>query len=204
MFVELETRARVAEELEPGEQLLWSGRPDYQRWFYPLDVLLVSFSVLWGGFAIFWETLALSSHTARDSVIFPLWGIPFVVMGLYLMVGRFFVRRWRRRRTIYALSDQRAFAITPAWPRGERVTSVWLGSYPPVDQRLMSKGRGTLWIGSVPGPQKWLAGDYGWPGAQRAAGNAVIFSDIPDAAEVYARIRRQLTEGSARASRTPW
>jgi hypothetical protein len=155
---------------------------------------------MWGGFAIFWEASVLSSSGARNSVIFPLWGIPFVLIGLYLMVGRFFVRRWMRRSTLYALTDQRVISITPSWPRGERTASVWLGSYPPVEKRLARDGRGTLWIGSFPLANRWLATDSGWPGGRSATANAVVFADITDADEVYSRIRHELSE--SRAART--
>ena len=89
MLADLEVQNRVAGELESGERLLWSGRPS-SRWLYPQDAVLIPFSVMWGGFAIFWEASALSNSGARGSVIFPLWGIPFVAMGLYMVIGRFF------------------------------------------------------------------------------------------------------------------
>ena len=40
---------RVISELAPAEQVLWSGKPDSRRWLYPEDLLLVPFSLLWGG-----------------------------------------------------------------------------------------------------------------------------------------------------------
>lgn len=170
----------------------WSGQPDSDRWLYRQDLLLIPFSVLWGGFAIFWEAGVLGSRGA--GVVFPLFGVPFVLAGLYLMVGRFFARRWVRRRTVYAVTDRRVISIAPSWPRGERVTSVWLGSYPPLEKRLDSSSHGTLWIGSFPFAQRWIAGESGWPGARSAGANAVVFSDIPDAGDVYSRIRRQISD----------
>lgn len=158
MLADLEAQNRVAGELESGERLLWSGRPG-SRWLYPQDALLIPFSLMWGGFAIFWEASVLSNSGARDSMIFPLWGVPFVLAGLYLMVGRFFARRWLRRRTLYAVTDQRVISIAPSWLRGERATSVWLGSYPPLEQRLARDGRSTLFIGSFPLTGRWIAAD---------------------------------------------
>jgi len=193
MFPDAEAQNRVVGELESGERLLWSGRPNSRRWLYPQDAVLVPFSILWGGFAIFWEAAVLSSSGARDSVIFPLWGIPFVLIGLYLMVGRFFVRRWMRKRTLYALTDQRVISIAPSWPRGERTTSVWFGSFPPVQKRLACDGRGTIWIGSFPLTHRWVATDSGWPGARSANANAVVFADIPDVDDVHSRIRHELS-----------
>lgn len=199
MLADLEAQNRVAGELESSERLLWSGRPG-SRWLYPQDAVLIPFSVMWGGFAIFWEASVLFNRGARDSVIFPLWGVPFVLAGLYLMVGRFFARRWIRRRTLYAVTDQRVISIMPSWLRGERATSVWFGSYPPVEQRLARNGRGTLRIGSFPLTGHWIAADPSWPGARSATTNAVVLADIENASDVYSSIRHQLTD--ARTART--
>jgi hypothetical protein len=193
---EIDAQNRLAGELESGEPLLWSGKPDNRRWLYQQDWFLVPFSVLWGGFAIFWEVSVLSSAAARSSVVFPLFGVPFVLIGLYLMVGRFFARRWIRRRTLYAVTDRRAIAIASSWPGGEKTTSVWLGSYPPLDKRLARDGRGTVWIGSFGPAQRWFASEQGWPGGRWMTANAVVFADIPDAADVYATIRRQLSDST--------
>jgi hypothetical protein len=189
----------VSGELESGERLLWSGRPG-SRWLYPQDAVLIPFSIMWGGFAIFWEASVLSNSGARDSVIFPLWGVPFVLAGLYLMVGRFFARRWMRKRTLYAVTDQRVISITPSLLHGERSTSVWFGSYPPVEKRLARDGRGTLRVGSFPLTGRWIAADPSWPGARSATTNAVVLADIENAREVYSSIRHQLTD--SRTTRT--
>jgi hypothetical protein len=198
MLADLEVQNRVAGELESGERLLWSGKPG-NRWLYPQDAVLIPFSVMWGGFAIFWE-VSVSNSGARDSLVFPLWGIPFVLAGLYLMIGRFFARRWMRRRTLYAVTDQRVISIAPSWLRGEHSTSVWLGSYPPVAKRLARDGRGTLLVGSFPFASRWIAADPSWPGARSATTNAVVFADIENASEVYSSIRHQLTD--SRTART--
>lgn len=106
------------EHLRPDEQLYWAGAGDPSKVFSGRDGLLVPFSVLWCGFAVFWEANALTSGAP---VFFALFGGAFVLIGLHLVFGRFFVKRHRKRSTTYALTNRRALIITP---RGSREVPV--------------------------------------------------------------------------------
>jgi hypothetical protein len=97
--------SQLHQYLGPGERLLWSGRPDPEVRFAPIDAFLVPFSVMWGGFAVVWEVTVLASGAGP---FFVLWGIPFVLMGLYFMVGRFVYKQRRKRQTAYGLTNTRA------------------------------------------------------------------------------------------------
>ncbi|AMM19300.1 hypothetical protein AX769_03075 [Frondihabitans sp. PAMC 28766] len=96
-------------ELRPGERLLWSGRGDPRVVFSKSDAFIVPFSLLWGGFAIFWESQVLLEGGPS---FLPLFGGVFCVIGLYLIVGRFFVKAHRKRTTTYAVTDRRAFTVS--------------------------------------------------------------------------------------------
>lgn len=89
--------------------MLWVGQPDPRVRFTGADAFLVPFSVLWGGFAVFWEVMAIT--TARQT-LFIIWGIPFVLLGLYFIFGRFIFKKRRKVATIYALTNSRAIVCT--------------------------------------------------------------------------------------------
>ncbi len=99
----------IQNELKPGEKLLWSGQPQPGIRFRASDIFIIPFSLLWGGGAIFWEYSVLfimpsGSKTFHDStptfsIIFPLFGIPFVLVGLYMIFGRFIVDAKTREQT---------------------------------------------------------------------------------------------------------
>lgn len=95
--------------LLPGERLLWAGRPDPGVWFTPGDLALIPLSILWCGFAVFWESLAV---TGNGGAFFIIWGVPFIAAGLYFVVGRFFYKRYRKGRTIYGITPGRAIVLT--------------------------------------------------------------------------------------------
>jgi hypothetical protein len=125
--------------IRPGERLLWRGAPDPKVSFGPEDLVLIPFSLLWG---IFWEYQASKLGWGFGSV----WGIPFVLIGLYLIFGRFTYKRWNRRHTRYAISDQRIAVIRKG---GRQVQS--LARAEPFEIKRRRDGTHTTLLWQVPG-----------------------------------------------------
>jgi hypothetical protein len=97
--------AQLQPHLRGNEHVIWSGRPVTAVRFSPADVFMVPFSIVWGVFALFWVV----SLIANGSPVFLLVAsIPFVAVGGYLLFGRFLVKRHRKLRTAYAITNQRA------------------------------------------------------------------------------------------------
>ncbi|HEY2583723.1 MAG TPA: hypothetical protein VGI43_18075 [Mucilaginibacter sp.] len=91
-------------ELLSDEKLLWSGKPKSGFLFRRSDILFIPFSIIWCGFVIFWESMAISN---RAPFFFALWGIPFFCVGLYITVGRFFYDKKNRNNTVYGITANR-------------------------------------------------------------------------------------------------
>jgi hypothetical protein len=89
-----------ASALEPhlvhDECVLSTGRPDPAKHFTKADVFAIPFSLMWGGFAIFWEAAALASGPS----FFAFFGLPFVAIGLYMIFGRFIYKARLKRRSM--------------------------------------------------------------------------------------------------------
>jgi hypothetical protein len=155
--------AVIHEQMAPDEDLLWSGQPMGGVRFRSSDLLMVPFSLMWGGFAFFWEAAAL---TTDAPIFFKLWGVPFVLIGIYIIIGRFFWDAHRRARTFYGVTDRRIVIVTTGV--GARVKSLQMRTLSDVTLSTSRDGSGTIAFGPSPAGSWWLTGS-GWPGAQAQA-----------------------------------
>jgi hypothetical protein len=113
-----DARSRVQSRLLRGERILWIGGPDPSVNFTGADIFLIPFGLYFLGFSTFWLTAAT---TDSHSGVFGLVGVPFFLIGLYYVFGRFFYKRWNKRRTVYAITSERALAL--AGPRKTQAIS---------------------------------------------------------------------------------
>ena len=132
----------IRTRLFAGERLLWSGQPRQGLMLTPMDALLIPFSLFWGGVAIFWESSVL---TTSAPVFFAVWGLPFVLVGFFLIGGRFFADAWLRGRIQYGLSDQRVL-ILRSGPFSS-LTSLNLNRMGEITLKEGKAGRGTIRLG---------------------------------------------------------
>jgi hypothetical protein len=151
--------------------------------FRASDAFLIPFSLLWGGFACVWESMAVAGGAP---FFFVLWGTPFVLLGLYLVAGRFIVDARQRQRIYYAVTNERALIISGLSNRN--VKSLSLRTLPEINISIKGDGRGTISFGSSNQPLAWLYSGGGWPGMGRHA--APAFEMIDNAREVYRLIQQ--------------
>jgi hypothetical protein len=172
--------------LMDGEYVLWQGKPPEGIIFRTADIFLIPFSLLWGGFAIFWEAMVLGFVATPEepmSLFFALWGVPFVVIGLYFIFGRFLWDAFVRSRTEYVLTNRRALIATTLVNR--KVRSFQLSPGAEVTSSEQAGGTGTVMFGSqLPNGRPNLAAPgFGFPGQ-------FVFERIPRVADVMSLISR--------------
>ena len=102
--------------LESGERLLWTGHPPRGLMFHAYDFLLIPFSLVWSAGAIAGGVAAMLQASGPG----PLFGLPFVAVALYLLVGRFIIDAVGRGRTYYAVTDRRAIILSGIISRDTR------------------------------------------------------------------------------------
>jgi hypothetical protein len=175
----------IVPQLSAGERLLWSGRPRRGVRLTALDAIGIPFSLVWCGFAVFWEVTAVRSHAPG---FFLLFGGFFVAMGVYIVCGRFFADAARREKTFYGLTPRRAIIVSGR--RGAQVRSIDLGSLGEISFSERPDRSGTITLGAQPWPWGTRARmmSPSLPGAARYLPPA--FEMIENVRDVYEQIRR--------------
>jgi hypothetical protein len=183
------TNYAIAQDLARGEQLLWSGQPRQGIVLRGSDAFTIPFSLLWGGFAFFWEATVATSGAP---LFFMLWGVPFVLAGLYITVGRFFYDAWRRGRTKYGVTNERILIATG--DASPSLKSLNVRTLSDVTLDAKSDRSGTITFGPTSFMTSMYAGTA-WPGSNLPPS----FELIPEARRVY-EIIRQAQKGSPAGS----
>jgi hypothetical protein len=173
-------------ELGPSERLLWFGQPRQGFMLRMSDAFVIPFSLMWGGFAIFWETSVL---LAKAPPFFALWGIPFVVIGLHMIAGRFWTDARQRANTFYGVTSERILIIAGLF--SQQTKSLNLETLSDLSLSEKPDGSGTIIFGNMP-YGAWTHGAAGWHGM----GTQLLpqFESIPDARAVYDLIRKTQNE----------
>jgi hypothetical protein len=139
-------RLALERELLPDETVQWHGwqlaRLD------PRSFGIYLFAIPWTAFAVMWTTLATvgMANVGEDGPglirwAFPLFGVPFVAAGLF-MLTRPFVPLYQRGRVLYVVTGERAIKL--AFGRTLDVTTVPAERIGLIERRERSDGSGTL------------------------------------------------------------
>jgi hypothetical protein len=169
----------ISRELRKGEKLLWAGRPRQGVFLRGRDAFQIPFSIMWGGFALFWEYSVINSGAP---ILFRLWGVPFVVIGLYMMFGRFIGEAKQREHTSYAVTDERIIISSGVFSKTAR--SLNIKALLDVSLSENNSGSGTIHFGSAITPV-------------RRGRVAPDFDEIENVRQVYDLILTQTSQKSA-------
>ncbi len=176
-------RRLVDDELEPGEDTIWLGQPLAGRaarrtWG------AVAFGIPWTAFALFWTAGAAGftwpTFTGSGGwggfSFFPLFGLPFILIGCFMLSSPYWARR-NARRTAYVVTDRRAIVFA-----GGRATAI--KSYRPDQLHQVSRTQRADGSGDVVFTQKIRVDSDGDKNATQEG-----FLDVQDAKYVESLIK---------------
>ena len=178
-------RAVISTELEEDESLLWSAQPRQGIFLRASDKGLIPFSLLWGGFALFWEYEVISTGAP---FLFALFGIPFVVAGLYLMVGRFYYDARLRERTFYGITDRRVIILSGI--RSKQSKSFVISEIADMNMIENPDGSGVIALGSED-INKAQQVELVWPGQTETKPLLSNIQDVRKPFEIIEQLRQR-------------
>src|SRR5688572_15650599 len=111
-------RLLVESELQSGERITWMEQPIPSR-MARMTLPIVLFGIPWTAFALFWTAGAAwgtskMEHGPGLFSAFPLFGLPFILIGFGMLSSPYWARR-KARRSAYVLTDRRAILFTAGW-----------------------------------------------------------------------------------------
>ena len=171
-------------ELDRGERLEWVSRP-ILSWWDPFSLIVFLFAIPWTAFAIFWTVMAAgmvwlapgpNNGAPWFALIFPLFGLPFIAIGLGLLSTPWWVRR-AKAKTLYALTDSRAIILDGG--RSTTVRSLRPDEIGPLLRREKRDGSGDL-----------ILQQLGWRDSEGGTRNEEVgFLSISEVREVERLVR---------------
>jgi hypothetical protein len=182
----------IERELNSGERMLWKGRPRGGIRLRGVDLFLIPFSFVWSGFVVFGGFAAVVSAKSSSSywaALVPL--IPFVLMGFYILIGRFFVDAMMRARTEYGLTNRRAIIVSGLFSRN--VKSIDFLSTPEILLNERGDKSGTITFGATPFGG-WMQRN---PWSFGSSSATPAFEMIEDVRSVYRTIDQMRTAKTA-------
>jgi hypothetical protein len=175
MIVNIQSELR--EHLDRDENLLWTGKPKSGIAFRTADIFMIPFSILWCGFAILWMMLA-----SQAGGLFFLFGVPFVIIGLIFVFGRFIIDAKQRENTVYGLTENRI--LIKSGVISKHIKSLNIRTLSDIELSEKGDGTGTISIGPKNPFMIWGSGMSWWPGMKM---NPQL-EMIPNAKKVYNQI----------------
>lgn len=127
--------------LSNGEYILWKGKPEKGNLIVPRDIFTLLFGLFWLSFSVFWEYNAVKGGAP---IFFALFGLPFIGIGIYMVIGRFLQAAYLRNKTFYVITNKKIII-----KRGKKLTMHDGENLPPMQTEIYKNGNGTIFFGDI-------------------------------------------------------
>ncbi|MDX1962133.1 MAG: hypothetical protein SFX18_03205 [Pirellulales bacterium] len=147
----LDLDSLLEKELDRDERLVWSDQPIPSRYARGVGFIWL-FAIPWTAFAVFWTggALWMGGQMQNDDgffglvrFVFPLFGLPFILVGLGMLSAPYWVRQ-HARQTIYGITDRRAIVLSKNWLMGLKVRSFRPAELKNIERQEFDDGSGTI------------------------------------------------------------
>jgi hypothetical protein len=151
MNSDFEAQQTAQAQLEPGERLLWYGKPDPKRQLVGAFAIML-FGIPWTAFAVFWTAAASGLIWGEERIgwlsLFGLFGVPFVLVGLGMLTSPYWMYR-QAQGTVYMLTNRRAAIISGL--RSRKIQSFAGPDIDLIERTERANGKGDVMFATVAG-----------------------------------------------------
>jgi len=105
------TNEKIIDTYLKDEKILWQGKPENVPTFNKWDILLIPLTLLLGIPMIFYTIIGAIATFTGNGAQFALVGITAFIIGIYILVLRFWYRKKRISRQVYYVTEKRVFAF---------------------------------------------------------------------------------------------
>jgi len=143
-----EADKQLQHELLEGEELIWTDKAGTGIRFVLRDIILIPFGIIFFVGSLIWESIVLLGMPVLYKIAFSLIGIPFILMGFYLLIGRFWIDSKRRGKTFYGITQKRLIIKVIKHPAIVEVFNITTLSAMEINEK--PDGSGTIKLDSDP------------------------------------------------------
>ena len=98
--------------LLPGEEILWDGQPQLNGRLSAGSAGISVFGIIWLSFSLFWTIGAFATTRASGTIgilglLFPLFGLPFIAIGVFMVFFLPAKQRAKNQSAYYYVTDKR-------------------------------------------------------------------------------------------------
>lgn len=122
-----------------NERIIWKGKPDTKIRFSS-DLYTLVFGIFWLGFSLFWTTMVYASGGGMMTFF----GLPFVAIGIYLVVGRPIHSAIKRKKTAYVITNMKIIRAC-----GNKIDTMDGRNLPRLNIKGYSDGMGDIHFGDM-------------------------------------------------------
>ena len=140
---------KLRDELKANEKTIWTGQPD-PNVLMKQGFKLYFFFIPWTLFALFWmygasgfkmPTFNFENRFDAFGTLFPLFGVPFVMVGFWGLSSPVWVKR-RAANTVYAITNQRLLLLM--FGRNTKIESYYPKDVKQLERNEKPDGSGDL------------------------------------------------------------
>ena len=132
------TQTFFQNEMLKDEKILWSGQPKQGFFLTGRDIFASLFGLIFLGLGSLMEYSAIQSF----DIFLMIFSLPFILFGLYMILGSIIYKNYQTKRTYYAVTNQRIIILTNSF--NKKVESKVISQIPVLNKTVKTDGSGTI------------------------------------------------------------